>query len=154
IGYFDTPVEIPFGGQHFTFPFGEMNIGQPPDTLARILRDMGYSSATDVGNASDDQIKDLLWAGVPVALLLEVGTLELISGATGFPGPALHWWVANGYDDQYLYVLDTSTNAQFRITWFDLGLLRYFKGKLAGIYSTDPVPGYGSTSQIATLTLD
>jgi hypothetical protein len=129
-------------------PFG-IKLGQPPPVLARELREMGYAVG-EQGNATVDRIKDLLWAGIPLVLLINV---EVAAGPLSTE-PRLHYWVANGYDDSYLYVLDPGSNHQLRITWYDLDLLRYFKGKTAGTYSTDDVPGYGQTSKIAVRTLD
>lgn len=128
-------------------PFG-VKLGQPPPVLAQRLRGLGYEVG-EQGNAPVDRIKDLLWAGIPVILLINAAVEVRISTE-----PRLHYWVANGYDESYLYVLDPGSRDQFRITWYDLSILRYFKGKTAGLYSVDNVPGYGPTGKIAVRMLD
>src|SRR5205823_36703 len=98
IGTTDFPYDIPILGVHITGTLlKDSDIGQPPTTLARILREIGYSSASDQGDASDERIKNLLWAGIPVTLLLQVDDIVGDNGGTKVSAPALHYWVANGY---------------------------------------------------------
>jgi hypothetical protein len=77
--------------------------------------------------ASTKQIKDLLWRGIPVMTLIQVGTegKGQIKGCTG-PSvfgvcfgirysvntnyPLLHWVIATGYNGDYIQYKDTNSN--------------------------------------------
>jgi hypothetical protein len=135
--------------------FNGSSIGNPPVILAQKLKSLGYSdTVVEEGGASDDRIKDLLWQGIPVVILTQYQHWGDGVKSGCFPGPefdlpswagghvcigynfsfstnlpTLHYWVANGYDADYLYVM-TWDNIQRHIRWSDLQGLRSFQAEV------------------------
>lgn len=111
-----------------------VRVGQSPDALASSLHNNFRNTAT-AGIISTDQIKDLLWLGIPVVGLIQVGANGLghIEGCAGtqISGycfgvgykidanyPLLHYIAINGYDDNYIYFYNTDDNVQY-VSSFD-----------------------------------
>lgn len=138
----------------FTLDFGSLAMGQPPVVLASKLRDYYMSSAVDEARASTDRIKDLLWQGIPVLVLTQVGhngcngqnltcNFDGCVGAWVFGScwgfeysvsgdyPTSHYWVLVGYDDQYVY-LQSNDNTPNIMKWSDFENLRSFNGETDG----------------------
>lgn len=120
----------------FDLAFGSVKIGQPSTVLAGSLRNH-YHNSTILKTSNDIEIlKEILWQGKPVMILIQVGCAGLgeIKGCIGLEigdtcigtrysvngnWPTLHWLVAVGYDDNYLYYKNTDSNHTYVFPWAD-----------------------------------
>lgn len=100
-------------------------IGRPTSELIGYLK-VYRGSATVNSSASNERIKDLLREGKPVMVLVQVGSGggkiydEWFLGVHYYVNtnsPLLHWYVAVGYDSNYIYLKDTVDNITRSKSW-------------------------------------